>query len=81
MVPREVFQEIIHNGDGMRDWGSKGISPQRFFEVATLAINEPLLELFEIVGVGHEGLREYAGISAGFILAAGWSAWRVGRQA
>jgi hypothetical protein len=35
--------------------------------LAQLAINEPLLELFEIFGVSHEGLREQARIAAGFI--------------
>jgi hypothetical protein len=77
VVPREVFQEIIHNGDGMLGGFAIGIFPQDFFEVARLAINEPLPQISDIVRITYERLRQYTGISASFVLAAGWSsrAW------
>jgi hypothetical protein len=52
------FKHLIHHRHGMLGWWPIGILPEHFFEVARLAIDEPLLELFEIGGIGHEALRQ-----------------------
>jgi hypothetical protein len=70
---RELREKVIHGTDGPLGGRTIRIGPQHLLEGAQLAVNQPLLQGFDIARIADESLRQLAGVSGGFVGHAWWA--------